>query len=331
MKSYPDEPTVPDPPVERNIFRRFFSWIGLAKHTKEYNDSMEKRQQAIKDRDVYRKAKETIESALNAAADDPLMKKAAVQQGRIESLFAAKKRDLDRVRMKLADSKALKNIADSKAAVFTEGSVSAMLDVIHNRPLMAEKIRKTEAPKKDTEAVENFAKYHHVDQIEVDDTPTDDVNKLVTLVSPLKAGIAAHDAEIAGPEYRNEIFNNEVKKEYAEMVDDAKRAFRENFGLEASPANVQAVADTFKLDEYVKYGVERIDKKIYGDEDKLPKVDANNVGDITFLLMSGIKTVAVMGNLVKDTDVKKPEKQPVVNNAPQLAPASEAEGSQLGR
>ena len=53
-------------------------------------------------------------------------------------------------------------------------------------------------------------------------------------------------------------------------------------------------------------------------EDKLPKVDETNVGDITLLLMSGIKTVAVMGNLVHDTQPKKQAGQELNIDRPAL-------------
>ncbi len=108
------------------------------------------------------------------------------------------------------------------------------------------------------------------------------------------------------------------------MVKDSRKAFEDNFGIEANPKNVQAVADAFELDKYVKYGVVNIDGEEYGPEDKLPRVDETNVGDMTFLLMSGIKTVAVMGNLIPDAKKQQPEKQPVVHDYPELAPAEEA-------
>ena len=42
---------------------------------------------------------------------------------------------MNRIRRKIAERKTLKNIVDSKAVVFTKGSVSATLDVIRTRPL----------------------------------------------------------------------------------------------------------------------------------------------------------------------------------------------------
>ena len=317
LRKFPKEPEIPAKPTESNIFRRFFAWIGIAKHSKEYNDRMAERDKAVADKNTYREAKETLEATMKQAIDDPLMKKAQAQQQKVEDAFKVKPKDLGKLKTKLTDQKTLKSIVNSKAPVFTEGSVSAILNVIYARPLVGEHV-KGEMSEKDKEKIETFERYNHIDKKDFDNNPITEVNKFVTLVHPFKAGMFAHSAEVMGEDYRHEEFNFRAKKDYQEMVDDSKRAFKENFGIEPNPANVQAVADAFDLQKYVKYGVETIDRAVYGAEDKLPKVDETNVGDITLLLMSGIKTVAVMGNLVHDTQPKKQAGQELNIDRPAL-------------
>ena len=106
--------------------------------------------------------------------------------------------------------------------------------------------------------------------------------------------------------------------------------------MEATPENVQEVVDKVGLDQYVKQGVEKLDGEVYNPaEDKIPPVNESNCGDITLLLMSGLKTVAMTAthsqngremdaasmNKTKTHDAAEKESQAITNYKPKDEPA----------
>ncbi len=79
------------------------------------------------------------------------------------------------------------------------------------------------------------------------------------------------------------------------MVKSSKECFRDIFVLEPTVENVQAVVNSLNLDRYVRQGIRQIDGMDYDPvKHKLPPVNEGNLDDMTLLLMSGIKTAALV-------------------------------------
>ena len=222
---------------------------------------------------------------------------------------------------------AVEKIQKSRAGQFSEGSVETLIDIIKNREENDRALREGEA--KLTEEQKNTIRkakksgYKLDDQVRIDNAPYQNINKFVTLVDYQAASKNAYHAERNyknDPENKQRSFDKHTNSDYQAMVKSSKECFEEVFGMKPDVATVQAVIDSVNLNSYVKQGITQIDKKVYDPEiHTLPKVNDVNVGDMTLLLMSGIKT-ATMG----------PQKapQPVHNEQPSEA-APEHENQQL--
>jgi hypothetical protein len=85
-----------------------------------------------------------------------------------------------------------------------------------------------------------------------------------------------------------------VDKNYKEQVDTARLLFYKVFRKEPTVENVKAVTETVGLEKHIKKQMEA-DNMNYEEKHQIPKIDESNVGDITLLLMTGLKGSVEVG------------------------------------
>ena len=277
-----------------------------------------------------------------------------IQREDAQQAYEAKTSE-ETLRHKLEEPGALDKVTSSKAVQFSKGSVGAMLDIINNRAAIDAEMKK-DTPQLDErnrqiwEKAKRLAKDNPKltvqEGVEIDNTPYNDINKLVTLTDYLNASKFAQTVESEFKDQAEEdarkgleprdysadkrhTFDKLARTHYETMVKSSQKCFQEVFDLEPTVENVQTVIKSVNLDKYVKQGIRQIDGTDYEPEGHaLPPVSEENVGDMTLLLMSGIKT-AVMGPQ-KGPDIQAEQEGPqqAITNYRPLQ--QQAEGPQPG-
>ena len=258
--------------------------------------------------DAYQNAAEKKE-ALKTVTDQYRKEKGELTQKIHEAQTGPKA-----VREKLMKPSAVEKIKSSHAVQFSRGAVGAVLDIIRHRELLDAEMKQNpprmdEQQRQILKQVKNTRNFK--EGVFLDNTPNHDVNKLVTLTdyetasryaSGIEEGYAKKEQEDSekGAEpkdYASEkqhAFNRLARDNYNWKVESSKKTFQSIFGLEPTVENVQSVINSVDLDKYVKQGITQIDLEKYDPaRHKLPSVNETNLGDMTFLLMSGIKTASL--------------------------------------
>lgn len=89
---------------------------------------------------------------------------------------------------------------------------------------------------------------------------------------------------------------------YKKMQDNAAKKFKEVFGVECTPTNVEKVSNAIGLDKAVNYRITVVESN--EDEYSLPLITEKNYKDVNLLLITGIKTAMGLDPLKKDNTKK---------------------------
>ncbi|MBQ6116429.1 MAG: hypothetical protein IJL08_03790 [Oscillospiraceae bacterium] len=225
------------------------------------------------------------------------------------------------LRRKLGIERNMKRVTESEAVQFSKGSVGAMLDIINNRAIIDAEMKK-DMPRLDAKnrqiwerskkLSENNPNMTIQEEVNIDNTPYNDVNKLLTLTDYATAAKIAWEVErvyakqaeederrgLPPKDYtadKQRSFDKLSAAHYETMVKSSKECFRDIFVLEPTVENVQTAINSLNLDRYVRQGIRQIDGMDYDPvKHKLPPVNEGNLDDMTLLLMSGIKTAALV-------------------------------------
>ncbi|MBR1773179.1 MAG: hypothetical protein IJ749_04710 [Eubacterium sp.] len=85
------------------------------------------------------------------------------------------------------------------------------------------------------------------------------------------------------------------KEEYHKMQDNAASKFKEIFGFECTPANVEKVANAINLEDAIEKRMTKVEMN--DSEYRLPLITEKNYKDVNLLMMTGIKTAMGMDPL----------------------------------
>jgi len=309
-----EEPVVPAMPREKNFFRRFVCFFGFP-HSREYTEALAERERKEAEHEDYlekkpeydrqkleyetkvkeRRQKEerlaqikedaknnkfiawknkVLENArMNAEKLLPFINETVKQKQMEQDMEGIKKatdheRDMEKFRNNIPEmilnEGTVKKLNDSVLRTFQPGSLALMLELIHYKG------SKFSEPRMEEELLQSM--------------------------DPGTAGFLAKSAvennKFADASKRasrtEEDYLKQVDKNYKEQVDTARLLFYKVFGKEPTVENVKAVTETVGLEKHIKMQMEA-DNMNYEEKHQLPKVDESNVGDITLLLMTGMK------------------------------------------
>ena len=309
-----EEPVVPAMPREKNFFRRFVCFFGFP-HSREYTEALAERERKEAELEEYREKKpeydrqkleyetkvkerrqkeerlaqikedaknnkfiawknKVLENArMNAEKLLPFINETVKQKQMEQDMEGIKKatdheRDMEKFRNNIPEmilnEGTVKKLNDSVLRTFQPGSLALMLELIHYKG------SKFSEPRMEEELLQSM--------------------------DPGTAGFLAKSAvennKFADASKRasrtEEDYLKQVDKNYKEQVDTARLLFYKVFGKEPTVENVKAVTETVGLEKHIKMQMEA-DNMNYEEKHQLPKVDESNVGDITLLLMTGMK------------------------------------------
>lgn len=267
--------------------------------------------QAFKESAEYKKSGTALESRIAVAQQYQREKEEYLNKSFDHMTSAAVLKE------KLQQPSAVEKIKQAHAAQFSPGSVEVLLNIIQNREMIVQigKESPVDLTPEQKQTIRSARKKgYQLDPNVHYDAPYENINEFVTLVDYQTASKIAHHAEAKyqnDPKTKQASFNGRANAAYNDMVAASKQAFEDIFGLKPDVETVQAVINSINLDSYVRQGITQIDKVNYDPAlHKLPKVSDVNVGDMTLLLMSGIKT-AYLGpqesprpNIVEPVDVQ---------------------------
>ena len=309
-----EEPVVPAMPREKNFFRRFVCFFGFP-HSREYTEALAERERKEAEHEDYlekkpeydrqkleyeakaeehRKKEErlaqiredaknnkfiawknkVLENArMNAEKLLPFINETVKQKQMEQDMEGIKKatdheRDMEKFRNNIPEmilnEGTVKKLNDSVLRTFQPGSLALMLELIHYKG------SKFSEPRMEEELLQSM--------------------------DPGTAGFLAKSAvennKFADASKRasrtEEDYLKQVDKNYKEQVDTARLLFYKVFGKEPTVENVKAVTETVGLEKHIKMQMEA-DNMNYEEKHQLPQIDESNVGDITLLLMTGLK------------------------------------------
>ena len=110
------------------------------------------------------------------------------------------------------------------------------------------------------------------------------------------------------------------------MQDNAAKKFKDVFGVECTPTNVEKVSNAIGLDKAVNYRITMVESNT--DEYSLPLITEKNYKDVNLLLITGIKTAMGLDPLKKD-NTKKAESVNVKEQAIVVRKATKPAGMNM--
>ncbi len=314
------EPVVPAMPREKNFFRRFVCFFGFP-HSREYTEALAERERKEAELEDYREKKpeydrqkleyeakveerrqkkerlaqikedaknnklgawknKVLENArMNAEKLLPFINETVQQKQMEQDMEGIKKatdheRDMEKFRNNIPEmvlnEGTVQKLNDSVLKPFQPGSLALMLELIHYKG------SKFSEPRMEEELLQSM--------------------------DPGTAGFLAKSAvennKFADASKRasrtEEDYLKQVDKNYKEQVDTARLLFYKVFRKEPTVENVKAVTETVGLEKHIKKQMEA-DNMNYEEKHQIPKIDESNVGDITLLLMTGLKGSVEVG------------------------------------
>ena len=342
-----EAPVVPQMPREKNFFRRFVCFFGFP-HSREYTEALAERERKQAELEDYREKKpeydrqkqeyetkaeerrkkeerlaeireqakndkyvawkdKVLENArMNAEKLLPFINETVKQKQMEQDMEGIKKatdheRDMEKFRNNIPEmimnEGTVKKLNDSVLKTFQPGSLALMLELIHYKG------SKFSEPRMEEELLQSM--------------------------DPGTAGFLAKSAvennKFADASKRasrtEEDYLKQVDKNYKEQVDTARLLFYKVFGKEPTVENVKAATETVGLEKHVKMQMEA-DNMNYEEKHQLPKIDESNVGDITLLLMTGLKGSVEVGKA-------KERMQPIDFAKRSMLEAADREAEQL--
>ena len=340
-------PVVPAMPREKNFFRRFVCFFGFP-HSREYTEALAEREQKEAELEEYQEKKpeydrqkqeydqkvevhrqkeerlaqikedaknnkfiawknKVLENArMNAEKLLPFINETVKQKQMERDMEGIKKatdheRDMEKFRNNIPEmilnEGTVKKLNDSVLRTFQPGSLALMLELIHYKG------SKFSEPRMEEELLQSM--------------------------DPGTAGFLAKSAvennKFADASKRasrtEEDYLKQVDKNYKEQVDTARLLFYKVFGKEPTVENVKAVTETVGLEKHIKMQMEA-DNMNYEEKHQLPQIDESNVGDITLLLMTGLKGSVEVGKA-------KERMQPIDLAKQSMQEAADREARQL--
>lgn len=309
-----EEPVVPEAPRERSFLRRFVCFFGFP-HSREYRDALAQREQKQEELERYRERKPEYEREKQeyerkvrerqrkeeeiktlrektkknrfVAWKDKVLENARTDAEKIipflevkktqheaEKRMGAAKESVDRQREMekfredvpgmILNEGTVAALNGSALRTLQPGSLGLMLELINKKgsgvsePRMEDDLLRSMDPEMAGRLAESSVK---------------------------KAGTAGKkSASRAEEEYLSE-----VDTDYKAQVDTARLLFHQVFGKEPTAENVKAVAETVGLEKHIRKQMEQ-DGMNYEEKHRLPEITEANAGDMTLLLMTGLKS-----------------------------------------
>ncbi|MBO6159488.1 MAG: hypothetical protein J6P72_09580 [Firmicutes bacterium] len=301
-------PEVPAVPTEKSFFRRILCKIGFP-HSAAYRQAVTERNNIIANQKQYdakvelrqKKADElkTAEDAYKSAETPEakfhelsnLDEKIAAVRAVIRSIDLQKSKTLDMEKKALMEKinrpQTLEKLASSKLGIFTPGNIEAtvnfskMLPGMHYRP---------------------GHEYRLLSDMMYDVTQT---GKFFGAIKGIKS--ASKQKEI----------KDQFKINFDKRVAESKDLFEKTFELPCNVENVQMVIDKLNLQKQIDERIQSDRNALNANADhqsstKLPEVHSKNLGTMTYLLMTGMKT-ALYESL---TPEQQRDAKMVINNDP---------------
>lgn len=289
---YKSRPTVPERPVEKSRARRFFCFFGWP-HSKDYKEQKAAYDDAVTKREDYDERMEQInrlKSQLKPFTKITTMmdavSKAEEAQAKediyseIQRREAQKKSDGKEFMGKLTAMESLKKIDESPLPPFKNATTGALLEIANTNP----------NPRDRNEWID------------------------AEIAFPNRAAEAIYSVEECGRVMREigkmtpenkKAARNAIKGEFQVRQNESMRLFKDVFGMEATPANVQRVIEAVDLEKHVKNRLEKEEMTEYKGKKTLPKVNERNCATMTLLLMGGIKTSVCEGKILSAAEEER--------------------------
>ena len=329
------EPEVPDMPREKNAFRRFFCFFGFP-HSRTYKDALAERTRKQRELETYREEKKPEyerqkreyeqkveelrqkEEQLDKLREQAKKNRAVVWKDKVlenartnaEKLlpfinaknaqkqyekrmaenekFTSHEREMEKFQRDvpglILNEGTVKELDDSALKTFQPGSLPIMLDILRRKgerhaeltvPRLQEELIRSVDPRASAYFLQETAKKYK--------------------------GFSEAAGSIAEKDYLEQ-----VGEDYKARVDTARMLFIKVFGKEPTVENVKAVAEVTGMEKHVEKLMES-ESKPYTSENKLPEIDESNVGDMTLLIMTGLKTTLVKNAPLQGKDKEQLE------------------------
>ena len=338
---YAQEITMPQKPVEKSRWRRFFHAIGLAPHSRDYinrmndyNTKLETYRQYQIDKEALAEKANTLKMAENklvssiekvADIDKSIMNQ-EIKMKEIGKTIGNPERDdiksfVDNEKANYAGMAA--NLIDFPKQYFRERNAHKATDIVNTAW-------------KDKDALGTIESSNLIDFKEGGlNLMMKSFNERKTAKVFLRSEIMAanatdifdkHKKEIeklnVDDKQKKKIMNVKLDQEYQLQTMKAAKLFERTFSLKPTPVNVQAVMDAMGFQNQVEFRLKNVDKAKLDDTNKLPTVNAKNVDDMTLALMAGIKT-AIKDGMLKAKTGEMEYSYPLANHKVNKAPVKE--------
>ena len=197
---------------------------------------------------------------------------------------------------KLLNAKAVEEIDSSPVAPLSTGMTASLVEVMKKSPgVSGEELLKYKGM--DYQLSEAL-----MDREEATAYMTA-MEKLAAKAAPPKKGAEPESREQKEARKKAVEKYKEMKKKLGDVYDvriaESSRLFSKTFGMEPNPENVEKVMKALRFEKQMKERIETVDVPLNkeGKRFELPKIRKSNCGQMTLLLMSGIKTAISEGKI----------------------------------
>ncbi len=316
-KKYPEEPKVPDKPVEKSRWRRFFHAIGLAPHSKKYIERKREYDSKVAEHEQYVAEKEVVDKkaeALNKAGEN--LENATAKAEEFDKNLHELDEKLESIK------KSIGNVSPDEVKKFESNEKANYAGMAANAAEFTDDFFSKREVKRAKENVDFAMKdkggLGAIDKSVIFKFEQGGLHQMMSMLNDKKSAKVYLRSEVMAlnsPEtldkHKEKINKSNMSdkdkrktmqyylnKEYELQTMKAVKLFENTFSMKATPANVQAVMDAMGFEQQVNNRLQNVDKKKLDGTNKVPKVNSKNVNDMTLALMAGIKTAIKDGAIV---------------------------------